>query len=298
MTTARQVLPGTVYLVTRRCSERRFFLRPSRATTRMFLYILAAAAERHGIRVHAFCVLSNHYHLVLTDPEANLPAFSQAFHGLVARSFNSILKRSESFWAPNSYSAVALKTPETVIAKIAYVLANPVAAGLVERGREWPGLWSAPEQIGGDAMIVERPRSFFRPKGPMPTRVPLSLHRPEGFASPNEFDSQLGEALAVLEAEAAAKVAAENRRFLGADWVTAQHPFGQPATAAPMGALRPRLACRDKWKRIEALHRLAEFARAYREAFAAWKKGVRDALFPPGTYQLRRTHGVRCAVMS
>jgi hypothetical protein len=61
MTAPRQVLEGSTYLVTRRCSERRFFLRPSRETTEIFGYILAVMSERYGILLHAFCVLSNQY---------------------------------------------------------------------------------------------------------------------------------------------------------------------------------------------------------------------------------------------
>ncbi len=54
-------------------------------------------------------------------------------------------------------------------------------------------------------------------------------------------------------------------------------------------------ASRDKWRRVQALSRLAKFLHAYREAFAAWRKGIRNALFPPGTYLLRINHGVPCA---
>ncbi len=80
--------------------------------------------------------------------------------------------------------------------------------------------------------------------------------------------------------------------------VLAQRTTGRPAPGEPRRRLKPRVACRDKWKRIEALNRLAKFLHAYREALAAWRKGIRNALFPPGTYLLRLTHGVRCAAMS
>jgi len=73
MTLPRQNVPGTTYLVTRRCSEPRFFLWPSKVTDETFRYVLAIAARRHGIRVHAYCVLSNHFQLVVTDPDAKLP---------------------------------------------------------------------------------------------------------------------------------------------------------------------------------------------------------------------------------
>ncbi len=296
MTAPRQILEGTTYLVTRRCSERRFLLRPSAAMNRMFLYILAVAADRFGILIHAFCVLSNHFHLVLTDPDANLPAFSRYLDSLVARSTNAALGRWEHFWAPNSYSAVALQTPEDVLAKTAYVLANPVAAGLVEHAREWPGLWSAPEQIGSN-IVVERPKAFFRQDGPMPESIRLRLHTPKGFES-EAFRMQLSQALASLEAQAAAQLASERRRFAGAVSVLAQRPTGRPAPGEPRRRLSPRVACRDKWKRIEALSRLSSFLEAYREAFFAWRKGIRSALFPPGTYLLRLTHKVRCASMA
>ena len=100
MTAPRQVLPGTTYLVTRRCTQRQLLLRPSPTIGAIFLYVLAVAARRFGIRVHAFCVLSNHYHLVVTDPGAQLPAFGQYLDSLVARATNASLGRWESFWAP------------------------------------------------------------------------------------------------------------------------------------------------------------------------------------------------------
>jgi putative transposase len=62
MTAPRQILPGAIYLVTRRCAQRQFFLRPSKTTNEVFLYLLAVAARRFGVVVHAYCVLSNHFH--------------------------------------------------------------------------------------------------------------------------------------------------------------------------------------------------------------------------------------------
>src|SRR5262245_5097062 len=85
VTAPRQVLPRATYLVTRRCAQRQFLLKPSKTTSEVFLYVLAVAAERFGIQVHAFCVLSNHFHLVVTDPQARLPAFHQFLDALVAR---------------------------------------------------------------------------------------------------------------------------------------------------------------------------------------------------------------------
>jgi putative transposase len=291
MTAPRQVLPGTTYLVTRRCSQRQFFLRPSRLTNEIFLYVLAVAAQRFGIKVHAFCVLSNHYHLVVTDPSARLPEFGQYLDSLTARALNRALARWENFWAPNSYSAVALATPEDVLDKAAYTLANPVAAGLVRHGKQWPGLWSDPECIGSAPLQAPRPKVFFSRKGGMPASASLKLTVPPGFGSAKAFR----EALAAAVTEHEVKATESGREFLGVAKVLAQKPNARPASAEPRRALNPRVGARDKWKRIEMLNRLVRFLTAYREAWSARQAGEANVIFPAGTYLLRVAHGVSCA---
>jgi len=291
MTAPRQVLAGTTYLVTRRCAQRQFLLRPSQVTTSVFRYLLALAAGRSGVQVHAYCVLSNHYHLVVSDPQARLPAFQQLLDALVARAVNAALGRWESFWAPDSYSAVALPTPADVVDKVAYVLANPVAAGLVRTGRAWPGLWSSPEAMGAGPEEVRRPEHFFDPKGGLPGEVPLELGVPPGFGSVEAYREQVRSALAEHEGRAVRKA---KGAFLGVGGVLRQAPQGRPRRGATRRGLNPRAAGWDKWKRVEVLGRLREFLQAYREAWAARKAGKAGAVFPAGTYLLRVVHGVPC----
>ena len=62
MTAPRQLLPGTTYLVTRRCLQRQFLLRPSKLTNQVFGFLLAIAARRFDVDLHACCVMSNHFH--------------------------------------------------------------------------------------------------------------------------------------------------------------------------------------------------------------------------------------------
>ena len=290
-------MPGKTYLVTRRCAQRQFLLRPSKLTNQVVGYLLAVAARRYGIQVHAFCVMSNHLHLVLTDPAARLPAFGQYFASLVGRSINAALGRWESFCAPGSYSAVTLASPSDIVDKAAYVLANPVAAGLVRRGRQWPGLWSAPDQVGTE-LEFQRPDHFFRADGVMPARATLELVAPPGFASAAEFGSALSTALTDLEDAAAAERRGRGDGFLGAIRVLTQRPTARPPSRKPRRTLKPRFACRDKWKRIEVLGRLVEFLREYRRAWKAWRSGAPGVVCPAGTSQLRVTHGGACAATS
>jgi hypothetical protein len=259
----------------------------------VFLYSLAVAAKCSGVLVHAYCVISNHYHLTVTDPHCRLPEFQQRLNSLVARAVNASLGRWESFWAPASYSAVTLVAAPDVVSKAAYTLANPVIAGLVRSGREWPGLWSAPESVGAGPIRVARPEHFFRQDGPLPEFAELELVPPPGF-SVDEFRESLAVALAEEERNAVAAAESEQRSFLGAEAVLQQHPRSRPASREPRRGLNPRIACRDKWKRIEALGRRKDFLNAYREALVARRAGVADVVFPQGTYLLRIAHGVRC----
>jgi putative transposase len=291
MTAPRQVLPGTTYFVTRRCFERRFYLRPSRLTNDLLLYILALAADAYGVNLHAFCVMSNHFHLVLTDPHARLPAFMQKVDSLVARALNASFGRWDRFWSDQGYSAVTLSTPQDVTGKTAYALANPVAAGLVRSPRQWPGLWSAPEDIGGSPLLARRPGHFFDPDGYLPTALRLELPTPPGFVSAADFRGRLS---LELDRQVSEAVGARGLRFLGRKRVLRQRHDETPRRREPRRSLNPRVACRDKWKRIEALGRLVEFLRAYREAWGARRRGDHAATFPAGTYLLRVLHGVPC----
>ena len=295
MTAPRQVLPGQTYLVTRRCSERRYFLRPSKETTEIFRYLLAVVAERYGISLHAFCVLSNHVHLVLTDPLAHLPDFQRDLDALVARAMNVALGRGEAFWARDSYSAVSLESRETVMDKIVYVLANPVAAALVRRGREWPGLWSDPASMGRPGETVVRPEGFFRVDGPLPAVACLELRPPPGFGDPVALVAELGDRLRRVEDEVAVRLGAEGRSFAGVARVVAQDPWGRPASEERRRTTNPRVASKDVWKRIEALLRLREFRTRHHDALAAWRAGIREVVFPAGTWLMRVRHCVRCA---
>jgi REP element-mobilizing transposase RayT len=291
MTAPRQVLKGSTYLVTRRCLQRQFLLKPSAITNAIFKYVLAVAAVRYHIQVHAYCVLSNHFHLVVTDPDARLPAFVQMLCALVARAMNASWGRWETFWAPSSYSAVRLVGPEAILEKAAYTLANPVAAHLVRHGREWPGLWSDPKDVGAGAEVVKRPEKFFDPQGLMPESETLELVVPKGFDSAGEFRRKLQARLEELEQ----KAARDGRGFLGVRRVLAQSHTDRPGGREPRRNLKPRVATIDKWKLVEAAARVKAFEQAYREARERLWRGERNVVFPRGTYLLRITLRVRCA---
>ena len=144
----RQVLPQTTYLLTRRTVLRQFLLRPSKLTIQIFLYCLGVAAKKYHMLLHGLCVLSNHYHLVATDPLGMLPAFEAWLNEHVAKVVNASLGRWESLWSQGSYAAQSLEAPDDVVSAMTYVDVNPVKAELVARPDLWPGINILPSSLG------------------------------------------------------------------------------------------------------------------------------------------------------
>jgi len=293
MTAPRQVLPAVTYLVTRRCSERRFFLRPSELVNQVFSYCLAYAANRHGILLHAWTCLSNHYHAVVSDPKANLPLFMADLNRLVSKCVNASLGRWESLWSSERYSAVSLTNESAVWEKLIYVLANPVQGGLVNTWQEWPGVTSGPRAVTAKPRTIRRPDLFFRGDGTMPEKVTLWATLPPCFSGDKagRFATRLGRALDSHEAEILAAHRAENRSVLGRDAVLRENPEKRPKSFEPRRGVNPQIAGRDRWLRTEALRRLRSFLDSYREAWKKFREGIRDVLFPAGTYWMCRHAG-------
>jgi putative transposase len=290
VTKPRRVLPGVVYLITRRCSERRFFLRPDPIVAWVFEYLLGLLAKQYGIAIHAYVVMSNHYHLVVTDTEGRLPDFQRDLNSLLARSINAFRGRRDSFWDGRSYSGVELLEEHDVIAKMGYTLANPVAARLVNRARQWEGATSA-------GMVFGRPRSIARPDGffsdSMPEEVELEIVRPE---SCHGLDDE--EFLARVEADVARREAehAQRGKAMGMSRVRRQDWNASPESFEVRRGLQPTIAAASKWARIEALRRSKEWLRAYKAALAQFVAGTRNVAFPVGTWWMCARLGCRVAV--
>lgn len=296
MTAPRYIVPGQTYLITRRCSERRFFLRPDPTTTALFLYALAEAAQRYGVRVIAWLSMSNHYHAVVEDPDGVLPAFLCHFHKMAARSLNSRWGRWENFWAAEPASVVRLVQPADVLDKTVYSLVNPVAGNLVERLVDWPGA-SAFAALDGRTISIQRPRTFFRTAGAMPEVVYLRAETPTAW--PGGASAWAQEVRARVEARV--RDANEARRAAGRGVVGRRAlqnlvHTSKPRTTEPRRGLSPHLGCLDPVRRARELDALSRFRAAYAYARQQIIAGVMT-VFPWGTYKWVREQGARRAVV-
>lgn len=242
--------------------------------------------------VHAHVAMSNHHHCVVTDPHARLPEFLQLLHRLVACVMNAALNRTENFWATGQTSVVRLVEASDVIDKIAYVVTNPCAAGLVQKPNSWPG-----SSTTGFAQTrsAKRPPVFFRTNGAMPDSATLSTAIPPCLAHLGLSAAQraVDEAVGARLRRIRTQMSRDGRRFLGARRTIRRSAESTAKSVEERRAHRPRFAGTFAARR----HLRAEFRSFlahYRAALVAYRGGMRTVRFPVGTYAMRVNYGAVC----
>jgi putative transposase len=151
---ARVVIPGVPYHVTHRGNRREdVFLAPD--DRRRYLAWLGEYARRFDLAIWAYCLMTNHVHLLVVPGRADSLALAVGrTHRRHARAVNAAHGWSGHLWANRFYSA-PLDEPH-LWAAVRYVETNPVRAGLVERAEDYT--WSsAPAHAAGraDPLLAE-----------------------------------------------------------------------------------------------------------------------------------------------
>jgi hypothetical protein len=182
---------------------------------------------------------------------------------------------------------VQLVGHEAVIDKLVYTATNPVQDHLVDRVHHRPGVNGLGALLAGRPLRATRPLHFFRPDGPMPDVVELPLTIPAELGPAAAVVSKLRDCVRAVELACAAERGRTGRCVLGRRAVLAQSWRDHPASVGPRRNLRPGVASRSKWARIEALLRNRAFTTEYASARERWRDGI-PAVFPPGTYWLHR----------
>jgi len=136
---ARVVIPGCPHHVTQRGNNRQdvFFVDDDR---RFFLRQLRQAADRFGLAVEAYCLMTNHFHLVaVPKTEDSLHLALKQVNQLYTQYVNALHGRSGHLWQNRFFSCPLDEEHEWTA--LLYVDRNPVRAKLVRRAWLWP--WSS-----------------------------------------------------------------------------------------------------------------------------------------------------------
>jgi putative transposase len=274
-------------MLTRRCTQRQFLLTPDDEINNAYLYCLIEAAQTFDIILLLSQMMSNHKHTPFFDPKGMANEFTHRLDTHLARCVNAYRGRWENMWSSAPPSLVELESVEDLVDKLIYTATNPVKDGLVEKVHHWPGPKIVRAFLTGTSLKARRPRFLFRDDGPMPEEVELTLEIPAELGDHDEIVERVRLGIAAVEEECARERARDNRQVIGRQRILRQSWRHNPDTPEPRRGLRPRVAARCKWARIEALQRNKEFEIHYREARALWLAG-QPAVFPAGTYWLRR----------
>lgn len=131
--------PGAFYHVTARGNEQKDIFK-SRADREQFLAYLGSASERYGAVIHAYCLMDNHYHLLLETPDGNLAQIMRHVGGAYTTYYNVKRKRAGHLFQ-GRYKAILVDKDAYALELSRYIHLNPVRAGMVSSPEEYA--WSS-----------------------------------------------------------------------------------------------------------------------------------------------------------
>jgi len=153
----RLTLPGYPHHVIQRGNNRQPIF-ASKADYQMLLQLLGENAVKFGVALHAYVLMSNHFHLLATpDTAEGLPQMMQAVGRRYVRYFNDTQKRSGTLWE-GRYKSTLIQTDRYLLACMVYIDLNPVRAGLAAQAADYQ--WSSHTHYTGqriDKLITPHP---------------------------------------------------------------------------------------------------------------------------------------------
>jgi REP element-mobilizing transposase RayT len=291
----RFIPPGSLVEVTSRTVQGRLLMRPSPLITELTLGVLARAARLYPVEIHAFCFLSNHFHLLVTVASAaRLAAFMNYLNSNLARELGRVVDWRERFWG-RRYQAVLVDHDEAAqLDRLVYLLRQGTKEGLVRSPREWPGAHSTQALLSGspicgrwfDRSLAHRSRR---------RRVPLEdsrLWTTEGFelsplpawrGRPARDCRRIVEGLVrAIEDEVSAHCETTGVRPLGAERICRQHPHQKPSRLRRTRV--PLVHASSKESRILWSTRYRTFAEAFWNSARRLRAGLTPVTFPEGCF--------------
>jgi len=127
---------GAYYHVTSRGNERRRIYY-SKADYEKFKAYLQGAQEKYGYLLHSYVLLTNHYHLLIETPKANLSNVMHYINGSYTNYIN-IKKRRSGHLFQGRYKAILVDRDRYLLELSRYLHLNPVRAKMVERPEDYP----------------------------------------------------------------------------------------------------------------------------------------------------------------
>jgi len=130
---------GAVYHITSRGNERKAIFRDDQ-DRKMFLTTLEDVTHRYNWLCHAYCLMENHYHVLIETPDGNLSIGMRQLNGVYTQRFNMRHGRVGHLFQ-GRFKAVLVQKDSHLLEACRYVVLNPVRAKRVQRPEQWA--WSS-----------------------------------------------------------------------------------------------------------------------------------------------------------
>jgi len=137
--------PGAVYHITSRGNEKKNVFKDD-IDRDTFLKILAQVNKRYSWSCHSYCLMDNHYHLLIETPEGNLALGMRQLNGVYTQAFNKRYNRTGHLFQ-GRYKAILIQKDSHLLEVCRYVVLNPVRASMVEHPDAWK--WSSYRATSG-----------------------------------------------------------------------------------------------------------------------------------------------------
>ncbi|MGB9629275.1 MAG: transposase [Thermodesulfobacteriota bacterium] len=131
--------PGAFYHITSRGNEKRSIYQTEKDYQR-FIGYLESATERYGAKIHCFCLMPNHYHLLLETPRGNLHSILHHLNTSYTNYFNLKTGRVGHLFQ-GRYKGILVDKDNYALELSRYIHLNPVRAHLVKDPSQYP--WSS-----------------------------------------------------------------------------------------------------------------------------------------------------------
>lgn len=140
---------GALYHVTSR-GDRRELIYEDDVDREMFLNVFGQVVDDFNWLCHAYCLMSNHYHLVIETPEGNLSKGMRQLNGVFTQASNRRHGRSGHLFQ-GRYKSILVDADAYLLELTRYVVLNPVRAGMVRDPGGW--VWSSYQAMMGAASV-------------------------------------------------------------------------------------------------------------------------------------------------
>lgn len=137
--------PGAVYHITSRGNEKKAVFKDD-SDRAVFLKILAQVNKRYNWICHAYCLMDNHYHLLIETPDGNLSIGMRQLNGVYTQSFNRRHRRTGHLFQ-GRYKAILIQKDSHLLEVCRYIVLNPVRARISQNPGAWE--WSSYKATSG-----------------------------------------------------------------------------------------------------------------------------------------------------